>query len=56
MPLFGLHILITAKKIVIDNSCLAEDVYDYFRYTMEAIQGIYVALFFCYANGEVRNL
>lgn len=54
IPLFGLHIFITAKKIVINDTCLAEDVYDYFRYTMEASQGICVALFFCYANSEVH--
>lgn len=56
IPLFGLHIFITAKKIVINDTCLAEDVYDYFRYTMEASQGICVALFFCYANSEVIHM
>lgn len=55
IPLFGLHIFITAKKIVINDTCLAEDIYDYFRYTMEASQGIFVALLFCYANTEVHN-
>ncbi|XP_060524517.1 corticotropin-releasing factor receptor 2-like isoform X2 [Cylas formicarius] len=59
IPLFGLHIFITAKKVVVDESCLAEDVYDYFRYSMEALQGIFVAVLFCYANrevhGEIRN-
>ncbi|XP_050302199.1 corticotropin-releasing factor receptor 2-like isoform X2 [Anthonomus grandis grandis] len=55
IPLFGLHIFITAKKVVVNDSCLAEDVYDYFRYTMEASQGIFVALLFCYANSEVHT-
>ncbi|XP_030754630.1 calcitonin gene-related peptide type 1 receptor-like [Sitophilus oryzae] len=55
IPLFGLHIFITAKKIVINDTCVAEDVYDYFRYTMEAMQGIFVAVLFCYANREVQN-
>ncbi|KAL1491579.1 hypothetical protein ABEB36_012154 [Hypothenemus hampei] len=55
IPLFGLHIFITAKKIVINDSCLAEDIYDYFRYTMEASQGIFVAFLFCYGNSEVHN-
>lgn len=55
IPLFGLHIFITAKKIVYNDTCLAEDIYDYFRYTMEASQGIFVALLFCYANTEVHN-
>ncbi|KAH1022500.1 hypothetical protein HUJ04_011893 [Dendroctonus ponderosae] len=55
IPLFGLHIFITAKKIVINDTCWAEDIYDYFRYTMEASQGIFVAILFCYANAEVHN-
>ncbi|XP_076250715.1 corticotropin-releasing factor receptor 2-like isoform X1 [Rhynchophorus ferrugineus] len=55
IPLFGLHVFITAKKIVVNDTCTAEDVYDYFRYTMEALQGIFVAILFCYANSEVQN-
>ncbi|CAG9769263.1 unnamed protein product [Ceutorhynchus assimilis] len=55
IPLFGLHIFITAKKVVINDTCVAEDIYDYFRYTMEASQGVFVALLFCYANTEVHN-
>ncbi|CAH0547981.1 unnamed protein product [Brassicogethes aeneus] len=53
--LFGLHFAITAKKVVFDDSCLAEDVYEYFRYGMEALQGIMVAILFCYANVEVHR-
>ncbi|KAJ8939580.1 hypothetical protein NQ314_011077 [Rhamnusium bicolor] len=55
IPLFGLHIIITANKIVYDDSCQAEDIYDFARYTMEALQGIFVAVLFCYANTEVQN-
>ncbi|XP_018563449.1 calcitonin gene-related peptide type 1 receptor-like isoform X2 [Anoplophora glabripennis] len=55
IPLFGIHILFTAKKIVYDDSCLAEDVYEFARYTMEALQGVFVAILFCYANAEVHN-
>nr|XP_023012794.1 corticotropin-releasing factor receptor 2-like [Leptinotarsa decemlineata] len=55
IPLFGLHILITAKKLVYDDSCAAEDLYDYARYSMESLQGILVAILFCYANKEVKN-
>ncbi|KAJ8911669.1 hypothetical protein NQ315_014028 [Exocentrus adspersus] len=55
IPLFGIHILFTAKKMVYDDSCIAEDIYDYARYTMEALQGVFVAILFCYANTEVHN-
>ncbi|XP_028131377.1 calcitonin gene-related peptide type 1 receptor isoform X2 [Diabrotica virgifera virgifera] len=55
IPLFGLHIIVTAKKIVYDNSCTAEDIYDFFRYAMEGLQGIIVSILFCYANNEVRG-
>ncbi|CAG9837164.1 unnamed protein product [Diabrotica balteata] len=55
IPLFGLHIIVTAKKIVYDNSCTAEDIYDYVRYAMEGLQGIIVSILFCYANNEVRG-
>ncbi|CAG9864126.1 unnamed protein product [Phyllotreta striolata] len=55
IPLFGLHIIVTAKKIVYDDSCKAEDLYNKARYSMEAMQGIIVSIIFCYANQEVRN-
>ncbi|XP_066156285.1 corticotropin-releasing factor receptor 2-like [Euwallacea fornicatus] len=55
IPLFGLQFLITAKKTVINDTCFAEDIYEYFRYTMEAAQGMFVAILFCYANTEVHN-
>ncbi|KAJ8983284.1 hypothetical protein NQ317_010534 [Molorchus minor] len=55
IPLFGIHIIVTAKKIVFDDSCLAEDFYEFTRYSMEALQGIFVATLFCYANSEVHN-
>ncbi|XP_057667618.1 corticotropin-releasing factor receptor 1-like [Diorhabda carinulata] len=55
IPLFGLHIIVTAKKIVYDDSCTAEDIYDYARYAMEGLQGIIVSIIFCYANNEVRG-
>ncbi|XP_028131375.1 calcitonin gene-related peptide type 1 receptor isoform X2 [Diabrotica virgifera virgifera] len=60
IPLFGLHIILTANKIVYDKSCTAEDVYEYVRYTMEGLQGIVVSIIFCYANkevqGEIKNM
>ncbi|KAJ8962094.1 hypothetical protein NQ318_018048, partial [Aromia moschata] len=55
IPLFGIHIMVTAKKLVYDDSCRAEDLYDFARYSMEALQGIFVAILFCYANTEVHN-
>ncbi|KAG5869273.1 hypothetical protein JTB14_000319 [Gonioctena quinquepunctata] len=56
IPLFGLHILVTAKKLVYDDSCAAEDIYDFTRYSMEPLQGILVAILFCYANTEVSSI
>lgn len=42
--------------MVYDDSCTAEDIYEYARYTMEGLQGIFVAFLFCYANSEVSGM
>lgn len=55
IPLFGLHFIITAKQIPIDETCHSEDIYQYTRYSMEALQAIMVAILFCYINNEVHN-
>ncbi|XP_019875501.2 calcitonin receptor-like [Aethina tumida] len=54
IPLFGLQFLVTAKKMVLNDTCVAEDAYEYTKYSMEAFQGIMVAILFCYASSEVH--
>ncbi|XP_063909307.1 calcitonin gene-related peptide type 1 receptor-like [Zophobas morio] len=56
IPLFGIHIvIITNRNIVPSNTCEAQDIYYYISYLVEGLQGIMVALLFCYINSEVRG-
>ncbi|GJQ87241.1 hypothetical protein Trydic_g8470 [Trypoxylus dichotomus] len=56
IPLFGLPILLTSQRDLFDqDSCLAGDIYYFTAYTIEALQGIIVALLFCYLNKEVHR-
>ncbi|XP_064212169.1 calcitonin gene-related peptide type 1 receptor [Tribolium castaneum] len=56
IPLFGVHIIfITNRNIVPSHTCQAEDIYYYLSYVMEGLQGVMVAILFCYINAEVRG-
>lgn len=53
-PLFGLNILIiTNRNMVINETCEAETAYHLTSYIFEALQGVIVALLFCYTSAEV---
>lgn len=55
VPLFGVPLIITSQREIFDqNDCTAGDIYYYVTYAVEGLQGILVALFFCYLNVEVR--
>jgi hypothetical protein len=55
MPLFGVQIvIITNRNIVTSKDCQAEDIYYYISYLVEGLQGVMVAILFCYINQEVR--
>lgn len=55
MPLFGVQIvIITNRNIVTSKDCQAEDIYYYVSYLVEGLQGVMVAILFCYINQEVR--
>lgn len=55
MPLFGTQFLLTAFRPSTDN-CTEEQIYYYASYTIEGLQGLVVALLFCYVNKEVHAL
>jgi hypothetical protein len=56
IPLFGFHILVISNRsIVPDNSCAAQDIYTYISYVIEVLQGVMVAILFCYMNSEVHR-
>ncbi|XP_068631143.1 uncharacterized protein [Battus philenor] len=55
MPLFGTQFLLTAFRPNTTN-CTWEQVYYYFSYTLEGLQGFLVALLYCYVNKEVHGL
>jgi hypothetical protein len=56
MPLFGVQIvIITNRNIVTSKDCQAEDIYYYVSYLVEGLQGVMVAILFCYINQEIRK-
>ncbi|XP_013165175.1 PREDICTED: uncharacterized protein LOC106116018 isoform X1 [Papilio xuthus] len=55
MPLFGTQFLLTAFRPS-TTDCTWEQLYYYFSYTLEALQGFIVALLYCYVNKEVHAL
>lgn len=55
MPIFGTQFLLTAFRPN-TTSCVAEEAYFYITYTLEALQGVIVAMLYCYFNKEVRAL
>lgn len=55
MPLFGLHIILVSNRNIVGDTCFEEDIFYYISYTMEGLQGVMVALCFCYVNTEVKR-
>jgi uncharacterized membrane protein len=56
MPLFGVQIIIiTNRNIVTSKDCQDEDIYYYISYLVEGLQGVMVAILFCYINQEIRK-
>lgn len=55
--LFGIPLLISAQRNIVDvNDCIASDIYIYVTYSIEAIQGIFMSLIFCYLNPDVSSI
>lgn len=55
VPLFGLHFIFTIVKPQ-SGPCKWLEVYHYFNYLLDGLQGLVVALTFCYFNREVIEL
>ncbi|XP_063893171.1 uncharacterized protein LOC110373470 isoform X1 [Helicoverpa armigera] len=55
MPIFGTQFLLTAFRPA-TNNCTEEQIYYYASYTVEGLQGLIVALLYCYINREVHSL
>lgn len=54
VPLFGIPQLLTSQRGIADLTyCTSGDNYYYAMYSIEGIQGMLVALLFCYTNTEV---
>uniref|UniRef100_A0A6M2DV96 Putative insect neuropeptide receptor subgroup b3 n=1 Tax=Xenopsylla cheopis TaxID=163159 RepID=A0A6M2DV96_XENCH len=54
MPLFGLPFLLTMARPDTD-SCTWEQIYFFVYYSIDGLQGLTVALLFCYFNKEVQE-
>jgi hypothetical protein len=54
MPLFGVQFLLTLVRPN-TKDCTQEQAYYYIFYTMDGLQGTFVALFYCYLNKEVST-
>ncbi|CAH0407274.1 unnamed protein product [Chilo suppressalis] len=55
MPIFGCQFLLTVFRPNTTN-CTGEQAYFYVAYAVEGLQGVIVALLYCYINKEVRML
>ncbi|XP_022240470.1 calcitonin gene-related peptide type 1 receptor-like isoform X1 [Limulus polyphemus] len=55
VPLFGVHFFLD-KYRPSPGGCGWMDVYIYFNFAIDGLQGFVVALIFCYLNGEVISL
>lgn len=55
LPLFGVPLLVTSQREIFDKTdCTAGDIYYYITYVLEGLQGVSVAMIFCYFNKEVN--
>ncbi|XP_077512350.1 calcitonin gene-related peptide type 1 receptor-like [Amblyomma americanum] len=52
-PLFGMHFLMTVYRS--PANCGAWEVYQYISKASDGLQGFFVAVIFCYLNGEVQG-
>ncbi|XP_018318535.1 calcitonin receptor-like isoform X2 [Agrilus planipennis] len=55
VPLFGVPFLLTVDTRIAGRSCTFGDIFHYFSYSFQALQGVCVACIFCYFNKEVQN-
>ena len=55
VPLFGLHFILTIYRPQ-NQGCEWTELYHYFNALLDGLQGLLVAIIFCYANGEVSRL
>ena len=55
LPLFGLHWLLTLYRPQEGAHCIWKNVYKYMNVVLDGLQGLMVAIAFCYRNGEVEN-
>ena len=54
LPLFGLHWLLTLYRPSSGN-CILLSIYKYLNITLDGLQGLMVAIAFCYRNAEVSH-
>ena len=54
VPLFGLHFILS--PYVMCDSAPMSQFYNFFNRLIEGIQGLIVAMMYCFFNGEVTNL
>ncbi|KAK8767358.1 hypothetical protein V5799_005861 [Amblyomma americanum] len=52
-PLFGMHFLMTVYRS--PANCGAWEVYQYISKASDGLQGFFVAVIFCYLNGEIQG-
>nr|CAD7403121.1 unnamed protein product [Timema cristinae] len=55
VPLFGLHFVVTIYRPA-NGICRWEEYYVYLDCLLDGLQGAFVAIIFCYWNGEIRSL
>nr|CAD7446106.1 unnamed protein product [Timema bartmani] len=55
VPLFGLHFVVTIYRPA-NGICRWEEYYVYLDCLLDGLQGTFVAIIFCYWNGEIRSL
>ncbi|XP_022919278.2 calcitonin gene-related peptide type 1 receptor-like isoform X1 [Onthophagus taurus] len=54
IPLFGVPLILTSQRSLFDNESCSNG-YFYLTYSIEAIQGVIIAILFCYLSKKVHN-
>ena len=55
VPLFGVHFALTIYRPPVSD-CYWVELYFYINNALDGLQGFFVALIFCYINGEVSKV